>query len=77
MAADECHVNTSDDNVTLDMRTRIRPADWCVAVRSLSADGKPVLRIWQLARSSHQDRRIHELIMWNAKCDSRMDNVEC
>ena len=31
-----CHGNTWDDVVTLDMRTRIRPADWCAAVRSFA-----------------------------------------
>ena len=61
--------------MTLDMRTRIRPADWCAAVRSLSADGKPVRRIWQLALSSHQERtysqmfRVNHGFMWNVKCD--------
>ena len=70
-----CHVNTWDDNVKLDMRTRIRPADWCAAVRSLSMYGKPVRRIWQLARSSHQGRtysrmlRVNHGFMWNVKCD--------
>ena len=70
-----CHINTWDDNVTLDMRTRNRPADWCAAVRSLSADGKPVQRIWQLALSSHQERtysrklRVNRGYMWNVKSD--------
>ena len=26
-----CHVDTWDDNMTLDMRARIRPADWLAA----------------------------------------------
>ena len=61
--------------MTLDMRTRIRPADWCAAVLSLSADGKLVRRIWQLALSSHQERtysrmlRVNHGFMWNVKCD--------
>ena len=32
--------------MTLDMRTRIRPADWCAAVRGLPAGRKPVRLIW-------------------------------
>ena len=31
-----CHGNTWDDNVTLDMRTKIRPADWCAAAPELA-----------------------------------------
>ena len=34
----------------------IRPADWCVAVRSLPAARKPVRLDWQLALSSRQER---------------------
>ena len=69
-----CHGNTWDDNVTLDMRTRIRPADWCAA-RSLPAARKPASLVWQLARSSHQGRtysrmlRVNHGFMWNVKCD--------
>ena len=69
-----CHGNTWDDNVTLDMRTRIRPADWCAAARSLPADGKPASLVWELARSSHQGRtysrmlRVNHGFMWNVKC---------
>ena len=55
-----CHGNTLDDNVTLDMRTRIRPADWCAAARSLPVDGKPASLVWQLALSDHQERNICE-----------------
>ena len=50
-----CHGNTWDDVVTVDMRTRIRPADWCDAARSLSAARKPVRLDWQLALSSQQE----------------------
>ena len=70
-----CHGNTWDDNVTVDMRTRIRPADWCAAARSLPADRKPASLVWQLARSSHQGRtysrmlRVNHGFMWNVKCD--------
>ena len=70
-----CHGNTWDDTVTLDMRTRIRPADWCAAAWSLPADRKPALLVWQLARSSHQGRtysrmlRVNHGFMWNVKCD--------
>ena len=66
-----CHVNTCDDNVTLDMRTRIRPADWCAAARSLPADRKPALLAWQLARSYHQERTY--LWMW----ELTVDYVKC
>ena len=31
-----CHVNTWDDDVTLDMHARIRPADWRAAAPKLA-----------------------------------------
>ena len=70
-----CHGNTWDDNVTLDMRTRIRPTDWCAAARRLPADRRPVRLVWELALSSHQGGtysrmlRVNHGFMWNVKCD--------
>ena len=70
-----CHGNTWDDNVTLDMRTRNRPADWCAAARSLPADRKPASLVWQLALSYHRGRtysrmlRVNHGFMWNVKYD--------
>ena len=66
-----CHGNTWDDVVTLDMHTRIRPADWCAAARSLPADRKPVRLVWQLALSDHQERTY--LWMW----ELTVDYVKC
>ena len=53
-----CHGNTWDDNVTLDMHTRIRPADWCAA-RTLLSGEKASLAGWQLAGALTKDGRIH------------------
>ena len=39
-----------------EMRTGIRPADWCAAVRSLPAARKPVRLDWQLALSSQPEQ---------------------
>ena len=54
-----CHGNTWDDNVTIDMHTRIRPADWCVA-RSLPADRKPASWSGSWPGALTKDGRIHE-----------------
>ena len=57
--------------MTVDMRTRIRPADWCAA----QAGEKASLAGLQLARSSHQGwtysrmLRVNHGFMWNVKCD--------
>ena len=43
--------------------------------RSLPADGKPALLVWQLALSYHRGRtylrmlRVNHGCMWNVKCD--------
>ena len=80
-----CHGNTWDDVVTLDMRTRIRPADWCAATRSLPADRKP--GSWPLAvgpeRSPGTDvfvnvrinSRLREMlnVMFSDACDRTKD----
>ena len=80
-----CHGNTWDDVVTLDLRTRIRPADWCAAVRSLPAAKKPVRLDGQLALSSQQEqtcfvnmrinRGLREMldVMFSDECDRSKD----
>ena len=71
--------------MTLDMPTRIRPADWCAAARSLPAARKPVRLDWQLALSSQQEqtclvnmrinRGLREMlhVMFSDECDRSKD----
>ena len=67
--------------MTLDMHSRIRPADWWAVVRSLPADSKPVRLIWQLALSFQQfvnvriNRELREMldVMFSDVCDRSKD----
>ena len=48
--------------MTLDMRTRIRPADWCAAAQSLPAARKPVRLDGQLFVNMRINRGFSEML---------------
>ena len=59
--------------MTLDMRTRVRPADWCAAVQSLPADIKPVRVIWQFGPELSTEADVFVNMRTNRKLREMLD----